>query len=227
MLIRSNIPACPVIFVSGIDTDAGKTYATAWLASQLQSQGVATITQKFLQTGCIGSSEDVVRHRQLCGIGEQPVDRMGLTAPVIFTYPASTQLAARIDRSTVDLNLVTRATDTLLESYDTVLLEGAGGLMVPITDDILAIDYVAEHRYPVALVTNSVLGSINHTLLSLEALLRRDIPLHSILYNTWFDNRDTIIANDTFAYLRRWLDRNAPDTPLLRVPSYPLIDRSL
>lgn len=219
MRINPEIEAPGVIFVSGIDTDAGKTYATAWLASELTRQGHSVITQKFIQTGCIGSSEDVERHRELCGISPTEADRSGLTAPVIYTYPASTQLAARIDRQTVDLSVVDNATRELKRIYDTVLIEGAGGLMVPIDDYTTAIDYIASRQLPVALVTNSVLGSINHTLLSLEALTSRNIRIHSILYNTFFDSRDTIIANDTFAYLRRWLDRNMPGTPLLRVPS--------
>lgn len=219
-MLEPEIEAPKVLFVSGIDTDAGKTYATAWLASALSCRGVSVVTQKFIQTGCTGSSEDVDKHRELCGTGAVAGDAEGLTAPLIYTYPASTELAARIDRRPVDLGAVERATQALAGMYDTVLVEGAGGLMVPIHDDLLAIDYVASHGLPVALVTNSVLGSINHTLLSLEALMHRGIRLHSLLYNTWYDRRDTIIANDTYAYLRRWLDRHMPDVPLYRVPSY-------
>ena len=64
-----------VIFISGIDTDAGKTYATAWLANRLMSQGGKVITQKFIQTGNDGYSEDIVKHRQLTGTGMFPEDK--------------------------------------------------------------------------------------------------------------------------------------------------------
>lgn len=96
---------------------------------------------------------------------------------MIFTYPASAQLAARIDNREIDLDLVAKASEKLSEDYDIVLIEGAGGLMVPITDTYTTIDYVAQHNLPIALVTNGKLGSINHTLLSLEAIKHQDCTL--------------------------------------------------
>ena len=87
----------PVLFISGIDTDAGKTFATAWLARRIAAAGQSVITQKFIQTGCTGSSEDIEAHRRLCGLPMQPRDIDGTTAPIIFSYPASAQLAARLD----------------------------------------------------------------------------------------------------------------------------------
>ena len=95
------------IFITGIDTDAGKTYATASYARMLERQGYGVITQKFIQTGCIGTSEDIEAHRRLLGTGELEEDRLGLTAPVIFSYPASAQLAARLDGREIDLALIT------------------------------------------------------------------------------------------------------------------------
>lgn len=166
-----------VIFISGIDTDAGKTYATAWLANRLMSQGGKVITQKFIQTGNDGYSEDIVKHRQLTGTGMFPEDKDFTTAPIIFTYPASAQLAARIDGKEIDLDLIRRSTETLASRYDHVLIEGAGGLMVPITDDYFTINYITDEHLPLALVTNGSLGSINHTILSLEAVKNRGIEL--------------------------------------------------
>lgn len=61
-----------IIFISGIDTDAGKTYATAWLAKHLMKKGQRVITQKFIQTGNSGYSEDIVKHRELMGTGFSP-----------------------------------------------------------------------------------------------------------------------------------------------------------
>ncbi|MDE6486958.1 MAG: dethiobiotin synthase [Muribaculaceae bacterium] len=207
-----------VLFISGIDTDAGKTYATAWLAQQIAAEGRSVITQKFIQTGCTDSSEDIEAHRRLCGMELQPVDLDHTTAPIIFSYPASAQLAARIDGREIDLGLVEAATGRLLGLYDCVLLEGAGGLMVPVTDDVSTIDYVAAHRLPVVLVTNGRLGSINHTVLSLEAIAHRGIELAAVVYNHHFDT-DPVIAADTRAYIARYLSRHFPATPLLDLPT--------
>lgn len=205
-------------FVTGIDTDAGKTYCTAWLASQLMKNGQSVITQKFIQTGNVGHSEDIDAHRALTGTGMLPEDAEGLTAPIIFSYPASAQLAARIDGREIDLAIIDRARHELERRFDIVLVEGAGGMMVPITDEYFAIDYATERSLPVILVTNSRLGSINHTVLSLECIRNRGLKLATVLYNTYFD-RDAEIAADTRAYIGRYVERHFPGTPILDVPT--------
>ncbi len=204
-------------FISGIDTDAGKTYCTAWLAKHFAEQGRSVITMKFIQTGCQGSSEDIDKHRELLGTGPLPEDAAGLTAPIIFSYPASAQLAARIDGREIDLSLIDQARAELESRYDVVLIEGAGGLMVPITDEFCTIDYVTSRKLPMYLVTNSRLGSINHTLLSLEAIKNRNIPLEGILYNQYYDN-DKEISSDTRGYLQRLIARHWPGTTIYDVP---------
>lgn len=208
-----------VIFVSGIDTDAGKSYATGYLARRIAESGRSVITQKFIQTGCREFSEDIELHRRIMGCGMLPEDLDHTTAPVIFTYPASAQLAARIDGREIDLGVIDEAMRRLAAKFDTVLIEGAGGLMVPITDDFMAIDYAASRNLPVALVTNSRLGSINHTVLSLEAIAARGIKLHSLIYNTHFDSVDPIIAADTRGFIARYVERHFPGTPFIDVPS--------
>lgn len=207
------------IFISGIDTDAGKTYATAFYAKRLMDKGFSVITQKFIQTGCKQSSEDIEAHRRLLGTGILPEDEKGLTAPVIFSYPASAQLAARIDGVDIDLHLIENATSELLKNYDRVLIEGAGGLMVPITDTYFSIDYVCEHSLPLVLVSNGRLGSINHTILSLEAIRARGIRLEAVIYNTYFD-KDKVIASDTTDFIERYLKRYFPETEYLIMPSF-------
>lgn len=207
-----------VIFISGIDTDAGKSYATGWLAKHLIEQGHSVVTQKFIQTGNDGFSEDIVLHRRLMGIGQLPEDTDLTTSPVIFTYPASAQLAARLDGRPIDLETIDNATHRLSERYDTVLIEGAGGLMVPVTDDFYTIDYIVSRRLPLMLVTNGRLGSINHTVLSLEAIKARGIELRAVLYNLHFDT-DKVIADDTHAFIERYLAKRFPDTELIDIPT--------
>ena len=77
-----------IYFISGIDTDAGKSYCTAFFACELIRSGKRVITQKFIQTGNTGHSEDIDLHRQLMGIGMTEEDREGLTMPEIFSTPA-------------------------------------------------------------------------------------------------------------------------------------------
>lgn len=210
-----------VIFVSGIHTDAGKSYATGWWARRMMDGGKSVVTQKFIQTGNQGYSEDIDIHRAIMGTGMLPEDTDHTTAPVIFSYPASPQLAASIDRRGIDLGAIDAATATLASRYDVVLVEGAGGLMVPIDDTTFTIDYVASRSLPLALVTNGSLGSINHTILSLEAVKSRNIPLRAVLYNTHFDT-DPMIADDTHGFISRYLAREFPGVEMIDVPSVPL-----
>lgn len=207
------------LFISGIDTDAGKTYATAWLARRLAAEGFSVATQKFIQTGCKDSSEDIETHRRLTGSEALPEDSDGTTAPIIFTYPASAQLAARLDGKEIDLSLVEKSTEKLADRYDRVLIEGAGGLMVPVDDDTFTIDYVTSHKLPLVLVTNGVLGSINHTVLSLEAVASRGIELAGVVYNRFFDKDETIAA-DTRGFIRRYLKKHFPDAEYLEMLNY-------
>lgn len=195
-----------IYFVSGIDTDAGKSVVTGVLARTWREQGCRVITQKFVQTGNLSTSEDIEMHRRLMGIPLQSEDLDGTTCPLIFTYPSSPQLAARMDGREIDLSLVDRSSRKLLGTYDTVLLEGAGGLFVPLTDTYSTIDYVAERKLPLILVTSPRLGSINHTVLSLEACRTRGIEVAMLVYNLYPATAAPIVE-DTRRYLQQYMDR--------------------
>ncbi len=205
-------------FVSGIDTAIGKTYTTGYLAKLWNQQGIRTITQKLIQTGNIDVSEDIEAHRQIMGMGWLPEDQNKLTMPEIFSYPASPHLASKIDGREIDFAKIQAATEQLAQRYDVVLLEGAGGLMVPLTDELLTIDYIAEHDFPVILVSSGRLGSINHTILSLEALQSRGLKLHALAYNLKDESQDKLISDDTRNYLQAYLAKYFPQTEWIDIP---------
>lgn len=207
-----------VYFVSGIDTDIGKSYATGYLARQWQGEGLSVITQKLVQTGGCDVSEDIVLHREMMGIPFTAEDDQRLTMPQIFSYPCSPHLATEIDGRELDFEAIDRATRVLAERYDRVLLEGAGGLMVPLTREVLTIDFVEDRGYDVILTTSGRLGSINHTLLSLEALQRRGIRVHSLVYNLYPEVADSRIMRDTESYLRNYMALNYPEAQFVVLP---------
>lgn len=199
-----------VYFISGIDTDIGKTIATGYIAKTLLDQNINVITQKLVQTGNSEYSEDVLKHREMM-VRSFPEDATGLTSPQIFKYPASPHLATRLENKQLELDVILQATQSLAARYDVVLLEGAGGLMVPLTEQLLTIDYIAQQQYPVVLVTSGRLGSINHTLLSLRAIKNYDLKLHAVVYNQIHDHQDHLIADDTKTFLKQYLDQNFDD----------------
>ena len=209
-----------VLFVSGIDTDIGKTYATGLLAKALMQQGVNVITQKLVQTGIskqadgeLGIADDILSHRQLMQMPLQPCDLDFTTCPYRYEKPASPHLSAALANQPLNINVITDATKALQADYDVVLLEGAGGLLVPINEQLLTLDYIAEQGYPIVLVTSGRLGSINHTLLSLEAIKSRGLMIHSVIYNHIHDDAeqtDAEIANSTIDFLQAYLACHYP-----------------
>ena len=209
-----------VIAISAIDTGVGKTFATGLLAKALLQQGRKVITQKIVQTGCDGIAEDILEHRRLMGIDVQDVDREGLTCPYVFRFPASPHLAARMEGKAIDLLQIRRATFALQKAYEVVLMEGVGGLLVPLATDLLFADYIASAGYGLLLVTTPRLGSINHTLLSIEACAKRGIALRGIIYNMVGEvNRevDHFIADETRNVIIHYLNKAGYSTPLIEL----------
>lgn len=207
----------PALFITGIGTDVGKSFATGWLAKEMNMAGYKCITQKMIQTGNLEWSEDIDRHRKIMGIDLLPEDICHLTAPIIFSYPASPHLAARIDGKVINLSVIDEASRTLLSLYPHLLIEGAGGLMVPIEGEYLTIDYISERNLPVVLVVTGQLGSINHVLLSLSVIRSYGISLFAVVYNPFFD-KDTTICDDTRDYLKKWIAKKFPSTLWMEMP---------
>jgi len=192
-----------VYCITGIDTAIGKTVVTGLAARWLTEQGFRVITFKPVQTGCPeGKAEDILTHRKLMNCDLFPEDRAGLTCPYIFPLPAAPLLAARESGSTIEPGKIDRALKTVTEAYEIVLLEGAGGLRVPLSRETDLIGYLEKKKYPVALVTTPRLGSINHTLLSLEALANRGIPVAGLVYNHYFPAAEKIVHDSRALFIR-------------------------
>ena len=186
----------PVICVSGIDTDIGKSVATGLLARFLARRGSRVTTMKLVQTGCVGLAEDLLVHRSLMGVEPNPEDLDGRTCPYVFPVPCSPHLAAELAGVTIDPARLDRAVAGVAKGWDTVLLEGAGGLMVPLTRSLTLLDYLAGHNWPLLLVSSPRLGSINHTLSALELAHGRGLPVLGIIYNR-FQEADERIVEDS------------------------------
>ena len=204
-------------FVSGIDTDIGKSIAVGMMARYLHRAGRRVITLKLVQTGNTGFSEDIARHREIMGCGNFPEDGEHLTAPEIYTFPASPHLAAAVDRRPVDPEKILRSARILQERYEVVLIEGAGGLAVPLTEDLLTVDFAAAQKWPLILVTSGRLGSLNHTILSMEAAVSRKMKIAGVVYNE-SPKADPLIEADSERMIRRYLRRFGQPEILVRLP---------
>jgi dethiobiotin synthetase len=153
-------------FVTGTDTDVGKTLVSAWLLSHLDA-----CYWKPVQAGTEPETDSVTVRR----IAGATADRI-LPEAYILPEAMAPHEAARRANITIDFEkLVPPPCDRLL------IVEGAGGLMVPLTSDAYVIDLAEELELPIILVSRSTLGTINHTLLSLEAIRRRGLSLAGVV----------------------------------------------
>ncbi|MFA6716137.1 MAG: dethiobiotin synthase [Victivallales bacterium] len=207
-----------VFFVTGIDTDIGKSVVTGLLARFLRCSGVNAITAKLVQTGCTGMSEDILTHRKLEDVEPRPEDYTGETCPYVFKFPASPHLAAEMEGINIYPEYIAACVEKLAETHDCVLLEGAGGLMVPLTRNLLTADFVAGQSWPLIVVCSGRLGSINHTFLTLEAAQRRNIPLAGIIYNEYPPEKPEI-SEDSKTVIKNYLKSNNINAPFVEAPS--------
>lgn len=153
-------------FVSAIGTDSGKTLISAMLVD-----GLLADYWKPVQSG---EPRDTASVQSLISNDQSTFHQ----ERYLLKTPASPHASARIDGVHIGLNDF-----HLPESPRTLIVEGAGGLMVPLNDDDLMIDLIKQLSLPLILVSNLYLGSINHTLLSIEVLKHRQIPIKGIIFN--------------------------------------------
>ena len=218
-----------IYYITGIDTGIGKTFAAGMLARYLHRQGKSVITAKLAQTGCSAISEDIIEHRKIMDIDLLPEDNVGITCPYVFKLPASPHLAAATEDKVIDPEVIIFSINKLAEKYDYILIEGAGGLMVPLSIDLLAIDLAAGQNWPLIIVSSSRLGSINHTLMTLECAAARECKISGIIYNL-NDTADSLITDDSRNIIKDKLINYNDKAELIDLPAikdeYPEIDFS-
>lgn len=158
------------LFVTGTDTGVGKTYVAALIARALAARGRRVGVYKPAASGChregdTWASDDA---RQLWEAAGQ-FGTLDEVCPQRFAAPLAPHLAARSEGREVDADLLRRGLEPWLERSDIVLVEGAGGLMSPLTDDEYVADLAADFGFPLIVVSANVLGTINQTLQTLIA----------------------------------------------------------
>lgn len=160
-------------FVTGTDTDVGKTVVSAWLLAHLYASQIDACYWKPVQAGADPETDAATMRR----LAEIPDDRI-LPEAYVLPEAIAPHEAARRAGIVIDMARLTPPASGRL-----LVVEGAGGMLVPLTNDSFVIDLAADLHLPVILVARSTLGTINHTLLSLEALRRRGLPLAGVVIN--------------------------------------------
>lgn len=185
------------VFVTGTDTEVGKTIITGLLARYIAENGFKVITQKWIQTGSSGFADDIDTHLKLMKLARADIkDCLPLVCPYVFKYPSSPHLAAKLEKRKISQTKIKKSFLALSKRFDCVIVEGIGGALVPFNEKNLVIDIAAELKLPALIVTDNKLGAVNHTLLTIEAIKKRKMNISPIVFNNTKPVADNIITED-------------------------------
>ncbi len=158
------------LFITGTDTDVGKTYVGAMMARALRAAGHRVGVYKPVASGCRRQGGGLVSDdaEALWEAAGRPRD-LAMVCPQLFEAPLAPHLAARAEGKAVDPALLRQGLDAWRGCSDVILVEGAGGLLSPLADECSVADLAADFGFPLVVVARNALGTINHTLLTLVA----------------------------------------------------------
>jgi len=169
------------LFVTGTDTGVGKTVVTCALARGLRAAGIDVGVMKPVETGVPASGpEDAQALMRAAGVG----DELDLVCPIQYAMPAAPEAAAAAEgaeSSVSSIDRIHRAFSTLSERHAFTLVEGAGGILVPFDEKTTMADVAKRLETPVLVVARASLGTINHTLLTLEACASRGLDVIGVV----------------------------------------------
>jgi len=174
------------LFITGTDTDVGKTVAAAAILALLRGRGTDAAPMKPVQTGGVLSegqwrSPDLDFCLRMAGLQPDPETYQHM-APYVFEPACSPHLAAAGSGRRISIESIAEAFDHVRAGHECVVVEGAGGIMVPMDEHTTMLDLMAKLGLPVVLVARPALGTLNHTLLSLRELRRAELPVLGVVF---------------------------------------------
>jgi dethiobiotin synthetase len=170
------------IFITGTDTGVGKTLVAAALALHLKKRGLSVGVMKPIETGTSAGRDSRSDAARLQSITDSE-ETLGTICPYSFELPVAPLTAAQLSDHTINPDTIRKIYQLLSSRYERMLVEGVGGVHVPITRRDNVMDLVKRLRLPVVIVGRSGLGGINHALLTIEALRRKKIHIIGLVLN--------------------------------------------
>lgn len=164
-------------FITGTDTGVGKTYVTAQLCNMFRQAGYDVGVMKPVSTGGRDDAHYLLKHTNL----KDPLD---IVNPIHFKMPVAPTIAAKLERKTINFKNIFSAYKKLKAIHkDGILIEGVGGVLVPLSKHYLVTDFIKKLRIPTIIIVRPWLGTVNHTLLTIDALKSRQIPISGFIVN--------------------------------------------
>ena len=193
------------IFITGTDTDVGKTIVAVLLMQALKAKGLKVAAMKPISCGCEHTPHGLRNHDALTLMAEASIQLpYDIVNPYAFEPPIAPHIAARQAAIEIDINHIKNCFAQIKAQVDIVVVEGAGGWQVPISDTQTSADMVTACAWPVLLVVSMRLGCLNHALLSVESIQASNSELVGWVANSvdtamlnYADNVDTLLARIT------------------------------
>ncbi len=193
------------IFVTGTDTGVGKTYIAAAIAAALKEYGIQPGVMKPISSGDRSDAKSLIK---AAGVD----DSIEVVNPVFLKYPLAPMVAARIAGQKLDLGKIWKGFALLKKKYKFLIVEGAGGIMVPVTENTSMLHLIKKLYLPVVVVGKPNIGTINHTLLTVEKLRREKVKIAGIILS---GRKTSTLAEKTNPEILRELT----GLPVLEVPA--------
>ncbi len=195
------------LFVTGTDTDVGKTAVATALLLSLRQRGLDAVPMKPIQTGCLKHGDDLIApdlDQCLRALRLTPaVEEAEWMCPYRYLPACSPHLAARLARRPIQLRRITAAFRRLAARHDFVVAEGAGGVLVPLDERRTMLDLMRALALPVLVVARPNLGTLNHTLLTLAALRAAGLKIAGVVVVSTKRGRRGRIERDNLASIAR------------------------
>lgn len=184
MTLELYLPPKSGLFITGTDTGVGKTLIAGAIARILSEQGVNVGVFKPVATGCRHSREGLVssdaEFLAYCAGCEYPLSVLN---PIRYATPAAPIVSADFENREVDFEHIASAYKYICDNSDLVIVEGIGGICVPISAQVEVLDLAVEFNLPVVIVSRPDLGTINHTLLTADAVRGANLNLAGVVIN--------------------------------------------
>jgi dethiobiotin synthetase len=212
----------PGLFVTGTDTEVGKTVIAGAIANWFLRQGLRVAVSKPVATGCVRRREGWVSEDAeflaSCADARFPLD---LICPQRYREPLAPAVAADRAKEPLDWEAIERSFRLMTPESDTIVVEGVGGILVPLDAKHTTLDLARWLNLPTVIVARANLGTINHTLMTVETLRRANVPIAGVVINR-YPAESASVAEETAP---RYIERFGKAPILAIVPNYPALRR--
>ncbi|MCD6287592.1 MAG: dethiobiotin synthase [Candidatus Hydrogenedentes bacterium] len=197
----------PGVFVTGTDTEVGKTVISAALAAVLRERNVGVGVMKPVVTGCREENGKLVGADTACLAAAACVtDPIETISPFSYAPPVAPTVAAEMAGEPISLNSIMLTYQSLCDTYEVMVVEGVGGIMVPIADETTVIDMVQAMDLPVVVVARPGLGTINHTLLTVHAAESAGLHVVAVVLNRYSPGPEDLVVRNNPREIARCID---------------------